>query len=136
MADKIYKVNQQKRQQLHFIYGGLIGIGIVCIIGLLIQTPLDDPLTVSLFCFSIGLPFLALLFMGTYIETTYEYTVQPTYMSISIIVGVVGIVAGLIAVIWHFSWIAGSVSMLCCLWGVIGYFFFQTALKKVNAKEV
>ncbi len=28
MPDKIYKVNQQKHQQLNFIYGGLIGIGI------------------------------------------------------------------------------------------------------------
>ena len=135
MPDKIYKVNRQKRQQLNFIYGGLIGIGIFFVIDLVSQTPLDGTLTVALFCFSIALPFLALLIMCNYRETTYEYTVLPAYMLISTWIGVLGIIAGLLAELWHISWIAGCIFIVCCLWGAIEYSFFHAALKKANLTE-
>jgi hypothetical protein len=132
MPDKMYKVNQQKRQQLNLIYGGLIGIGIFFIIDLVSETPLDTSLTVALFCFAIALPFLALLIMRNYIEATHKYTVRPAYINISAIIGALGIIIGLIAEIWHVTWIAGSIFIACCLWGGIGYSLFQAALKKVN----
>ena len=135
MPDKIYKVNQQKRQQLNFIYGGLIGIGIFFIIDLVSQTPLDGFLTIALFCFSIALPFLALLIMRNYIEITHEYTVSPIYMQISTWIGALGITAGLLAEIWHISGVAGSIFIVCCLWGAVGYSLFHTALKKANLTE-
>jgi hypothetical protein len=132
MPDKMYKVNQQKRQQLNFIYGGLIGIGIFFIISLVNETPLDTPLTLALFCFSIALPFLALLVMRNYIETTHQYTLRPAYINISNLIGVLSIIGGLIAEIWHVTWIAGSIFIACCLWGLLGYSLFQASLKKVN----
>src|SRR5690242_15987254 len=133
MPDKMYKVNQQKRLQSNFIYGGLIGIGILFIIDLVSQTPLDGILTIALFCFSIALPFLALLIMCNYIEATHEYTILPVYIRLSTWIGVLGIITGLLAVIWHISsWMAGSVFIVCCLWGVIGYSLFHAALKKAN----
>lgn len=135
MPDKIYKVNQQKRQQLNFIYGGLIGIGIFFIIDLVSETPLDTSLTVALFCFSIALPFLALLIMRNYLEATHEHTVQPAYIGVSTVIGVLGIIAGLVAEIWHVSLIAASIFIVCCLWGVLGYSLFHTALKKANPQE-
>src|SRR6266700_280653 len=135
MPDKIYKVNQQKHQQFIFIYGLLISIGIFFIIDLVSQTPLDTSLTVALFCFSIALPFLALLIMRNYVEAKHEHTVQPAYIRVSTTIGVLGITAGLIAEIWHISGIAGSVFIVCCLWGALGYSLFQTALKKVNPQE-
>jgi hypothetical protein len=135
MPDKMYKVNQQKHRQLNFIYGGLIGIGIFFIIDLVSETPLDTSLTVALFCFSIALPFLGLLIMRNYIESTYTHTVRSAYISASTIIGVLGTIAGLIAEIWHVSWIAGSIFIVCCLWGVIGYSLFQATLKKVNPQE-
>src|SRR5690348_11879827 len=97
MPGKIYKVNRQKHQQLNLIYGGLIGIGIFFVIDLVSQTPLDGPLTIALFCFSIALPFLALLIMRNYLEMAHEYTVSPVYMLISTWIGVLGIIVGLLA---------------------------------------
>ncbi|SRR5579884_350040 len=135
MPDKIYKVNQQKRQQLNFIYGGLIGIGIFFIVDLVSETPLDTSLTVALFCFSIALPFLGLLIVRNSLEATHKYTVHPAYISVSAIIGILGIIAGLVAEIWHVSLIAGSIFIVCCLWGVLGYSLFRTALKKVNPPE-
>jgi hypothetical protein len=135
MPDKMYKVNQQKRLQLNFMYGGLIGIGILFIIDLVNQTPLDGTLTIALFCFSIALPFLALLIVRNYLEAIHEYTIQSAHMRLASQLGIVGIFAGLLAEIWHISWIAGCIFLLCSLWSVIGYSLFRTALKKANPRE-
>jgi hypothetical protein len=135
MPDKMYKVNQQKRLQSNFMYGGLIGIGILFIIDLVNQTPLDGTLTIALFCFSIALPFLGLLIVRNYLEATHEYTVQSTHMRLASQLGIAGILAGLLVEIWHISWIAGCIFLLCSLWSAIGYSLFQTALKKANPRE-
>jgi hypothetical protein len=135
MPDKMYKVNQQKRLQLSFMYGGLIGIGILFIIDLVNQTPLDGTLTIALFCFSIALPFLGLLIVCNYLEATHEYTIQSAHMRLANWLGILGIFAGLLAEIWHISWIAGGIFLLCSLWSVIGYSLFQTALKKAHPRE-
>jgi hypothetical protein len=135
MPDKMYKVNQQKRLQSNFMYGGLIGIGILFIIDLVNQTPLDGTLTIALFCFSIALPFLGLLIVRNYLEATHEYTIQSAHMRIAGWLGILGIFAGVLAEIWHILWIAGCIFLLCSLWGIIGYSLFQTALKKANQRE-
>ncbi len=135
MPDKMYKVNQQKRLQSNFMYGGLIGIGTLFIIDLINQTPLDGTLTIALFCFSIALPFLSLLIVRNYLEATYEYTVQSAHMRLASWIGILGIFSGLLAEIWHISWIAGCIFLLCSLWGIIGYSLFQTTLKKAHQRE-
>jgi hypothetical protein len=135
MPDKMYKVNQQKRLQSNFMYGGLIGIGTLFIIDLINQTPLDGTLTIALFCFSIALPFLSLLIVRNYLEATYEYTVQSAHMRLASWIGILSIFSGLLAEIWHISWIAGCIFLLCSLWTIIGYSLFQTTLKKAHQRE-
>lgn len=135
MPDKVYKVSQKRHEQSTLIYAGLIGIGVFFVIDLISETPLDLPLSIALYCFSISLPFLALLILFNQAISTREYAVFPVYVTISTIIGILGTVLGTIAEFWHISWIAGSLFTLCCLCGLVFFVLYRTALERVNKNE-
>jgi len=132
MPEKIYRVNQKRHEQSTLIYAGLIGIGIFFVIDLISETPLDLPLTIALYCFSISIPFLALLILFNQIMSSREYAIFPVYATISAVIGVIGALLGTLAEFWHVSWIAGGLFALCSLWGLVSFALFRSSLEKVN----
>jgi hypothetical protein len=135
MPDKSFTLSQNRHGRSDLIFAGLIGIGIFFVIDLISQTPLDTPLTIALYCFSFSIPFLALPILLHLVETTQGHSMFPSYVNVSIAFGVVGTICGLIAEIWHLSWVAGVLFLCCCTITTLFFWLCYSALKKTMAQE-
>lgn len=117
----------ENRQQVawygedRLISGGLIGIGLLITQAFISLGTYDIPATISIFAFSIAIPFLA---WNVLVRTALANENKDPETKGTLFLFVTGIIASLIgidAAFWHVSWIAG---VLLLISGAVGTFFY------------
>ncbi len=105
------------RDNDRLIYAGLLGLGAAFIIQLIDKTDLDVAQTVGLFSFAVAIPILA-----TGLLTDYERRSGakiPGWYDLIGLTGVLGVVVGLAAMLFHFGIWVGVTFLSSCALGFI-----------------
>lgn len=97
----------------------------------------DLPLTISVHAFAVSIPLLAvLIFMRTLvIESSYTYDVEPWWKTGMILGGVFTNLIGVVAIFWHFSWLAAILVTIC---GILAWLLGLESifvLERVGSKD-
>ncbi len=91
------------------VFAALLGVSSIAVIEFLQFPKLDTALTISLLCFSLAIPLLA---MGTFMVAfvnVYEFPREPLWFGALQAIGEVAAVVGLGALVWHLHWVAALV---------------------------
>jgi hypothetical protein len=117
------------KRPLQVGYGAMAAISAASMVQLAAGGPLDIPLRISVGCFAIAIPFLAILFYAPipHEEPPTGFTpTQRIYYTISVIVPRLAI-GGLTALFWHFGWLFGVLFAVCCLFAWMIFKGWSTA---------
>ena len=91
------------------VFAALLGVSSIAVIEFLQFPELDTALTISLLCFSLAIPLLA---MGTFMVAfvnVYEAPREPLWFGALQAIGELAAVVGLGALVWHLYWVAALV---------------------------
>ena len=131
-----YEVKPEWTQQALVVYGGLIAIGVVIIQGLLGMPSLDLPSLISVVSFAVAIPLLATLVLINHSQASYKYASYPFYLSLAVILGEGCAFLGILAAIWHLSWVAGILLSISGLAGLLIYAIYSRQLQSDNPESL
>jgi hypothetical protein len=131
-----YEVKPEWTQQALVVYGGLIAIGVVIIQGLLGMPSLDLPSLISVVSFAVAIHLLATLVLINHSQASYRFASYPLYLSLAVILGEGCAFLGILAAIWHLSWIAGILLSISGLAGLLIYSFYSRQLQRDNPEAL
>lgn len=128
------KVDKSYTTESQVMAGALIGIGVISLIQLLSVGvgQLDLPLKISLYCFSISIPFLSAYWLNSREASHHEYYVDAWYDTLAVVLGSIGSITGICGLFWHFSWVMGVTFLAVILLGLISYVKYSDELEKAN----
>ncbi len=99
------------------VNGGLIGISLLITQAFISLGKYDIPATISIFAFSIAIPFLACNVIATHVLASDNKNPETRGTDFLFWAGIIASVIGIDATFWHVSWIAG---VLLLISGIIG----------------
>ena len=115
---------------------GLLGLAVVTLVQLLqVEEPLDVSLTVSVYCFAISIPILALRVMAKTRESQFEYLVKIWWVEGTLYVGLLASFVGFVAVFFHFSYIVGALFLCFGIAAVVVDLVYSNILVAINEQE-
>lgn len=91
------------------VFAALLGVSSIAVVEFLQFPTLYAALTISLLCFSLTIPLLA---MGTFMVvfiSVYRFPREPLWFGALQVIGELAAVVGLGALVWHLYWVAGFV---------------------------
>ena len=116
-------------------FGALLGIASVAVIQFLQLRTLDAALTVSLYCFAIAIPILAMGMFIIAVQDLYQVTTYPVWADLVETLGVILAFFGLGGIFWHFQCqvaiMFGAVSVLV---GALTWLYLRT-VTRTNSEE-
>jgi len=92
-------------------HAGLIVLG-VYLVQPFITATLDLTSTICVVAFSLSLPLMAFLLMVNRLGSLYRDASHPWYISVAKSLGILSACVGVVAALWHMTWIAGVVVMV------------------------
>jgi len=118
-------------------FSALIGVAVVGLLQLLQLEKLDIPLTVSLFCFAVGIPLLGVSIAIISLEAGYGdiHYVTPIYVDVLEVLGTLAVFIGFTTVFWHFEWLAGLVFLGLSLAGCFTFIVIYSKLVRLAAQQ-
>jgi predicted neutral ceramidase superfamily lipid hydrolase len=125
-----------KNQEQPFLFTALIGLNIISVTQLLDVTPIDIPLKISLYSFSISTPLLAFFVISYLLKMAYRPSSKfPWYIPFSSFFGSLFSLVGLTSIFCHFSWI---MAVIFAFTGVLCFcsIFFQIYRFKKTAPKI
>ena len=111
----------------------LLGVSIVSVVEFVGRTDLDLPLRVSLYCFAVAIPFLTAYLMVLNVSSRIEHIAGKWYLNALGISAILGALAGVGAVFWHFSRIIGLVFIACSIIGFFVWIIFEESVRKARS---
>lgn len=127
-----YKTNKESLVEDQIVFGALMGLDVIIVLQLMTLARLDKPLSVALYCFVVAIPLLAMYVLSILTTMKYEYDVWVWYHLAAILAGGLASLAGVGALFFHFSWVAGGLFALLSVLGLGAYFHYNGQLKKLN----
>jgi hypothetical protein len=116
-------------------FGAFLGIASLAVIQFLQLRTLDAALTVSLYCFAVAIPVLAMGMFIIAVQELYEVTIYPVWADWVETLGVALAFVGLGGIFWHFhcqaAIVFGAVSVLV---GTLTLLYVQR-LTRTNSDE-
>jgi uncharacterized membrane protein HdeD (DUF308 family) len=116
------------------VYAALLGVSSIAVIEFLQFPKLDTALTISLICFAVAMPLLAMGIFIIALTNQYQAQREPLWFGTLELLGVLAAFFGLGAMLWHLHWIAATlfcaatlVAVLACL-----YYAYLVASAKRN----
>jgi hypothetical protein len=116
------------------VYAALLGVSSIAVIEFLQFPKLDIALAISLVCFAVAIPLLAMGMFVIALTNQYQAQREPLWFGALELVGVLAAFFGLGAMLWHLYWIAAAlfcaislVAILLCL-----YYGYLVASAKQN----
>lgn len=86
------------------IFTGLMAISLLFVGVIVNNISLDNPLTISLFCFAFSIPGLAMSIFEQSLNEIYGFGVKYWPKYILSFLSVIATIAGVCSVFWHFGW--------------------------------
>jgi FlaA1/EpsC-like NDP-sugar epimerase len=99
------------------------------------QSDLDVALSVSIHSFAVSIPFLCSLIYTGYYEIRFKYTSNPAFLTLAEIIGIGGAMLGILALFWHFSWVAGSTFLVCSVLASVYAAWFSSIVEALNEEK-
>ncbi len=117
------------------VLAGLIGISVVILQALIAIKANDPPARIALFAFAVALPMMSMLVMLNVSLARHRYASFPAYVTFASVLGEGGAAVGVVAAIWHVSWVAGLLIMVSALVGLGVFFAYSRQLQKDNPPQ-
>lgn len=129
------KADPSARSHDQLITGALIGLNIIILLQLLTLTPLDRPLSISLYCLVVAIPLLAMAQMNSMQASGLEYDLDSwLFDAAQAVAGLISLIA-LGALFWHLSPTSGRIFLALCFAALIGVIAYGFALGTINGKK-
>ena len=134
---KITKATKQQRTEDKFAYLGLLGVAFIILLTILGQTTLDASLTTAVYCLALSIPFLVVSGYIVTLAEVHDKTIVSPMLTAFGMLGASGAFGGIVAFIWHFSWLCGTLFLIVsaiCL-GVLLYANEQMITAQKNSQQ-
>ena len=130
-----YATRPDWTQQQLIAYGSPVAIGVVILQAFLTAPPLDLPSVISVLAIAVSLPMLSSAVLIVHAQTSYEYASWPSYLTLVIVIGQTAAFIGVVAALWHISWVVGIVVVVSALLGLAAYRTYLKRLEIDNSPE-
>ncbi len=127
-----FELKEEYTRESTAILAGLIGISVVIVQALISIHATDLPARIAILAFAVALPMLGMLFILTSLYARYRYASFPLYLTAAYVLGEGGAAVGVVAALWHLSWVAGVLVVVSGLLAVGVYFAYTRQLQKDN----
>ncbi len=112
----IQKSEQKPRENRKLIIGGLTAFSGACVVQLLGLSHLDLSLQIALWLFALSLPLLVRDLLDVQEENRHGISINLDARLTATTAGILGSVAGVAAIFWHFSLVAFSLFTISAIW--------------------
>lgn len=133
--NETYKISVESLKFEQIITTALIGISAVAVIQLLQVTALDVPLKVSLYCFAISIPMLALYLLIILSKPNYKLQSDMWADQIAVYTGGFCSVVGIAAIFWHFSVSIGITFIITSIFAYILIRIWVSRMNRINHSD-
>ena len=130
-----YATRPDWTQQQLIAYGSPVAIGVVILQAFLTTPSLDLPSVISVLALAVSLPMLSTAVLITHAQASYQYASWPSYLTMVIVIGQTAAFIGVVAALWHISWVAGIVMVASALIGLAAYRAYLKRLEIDNRPE-
>ena len=130
-----YATRPDWTQQQLIAYGSLVAIGVVILQAFLTTASLDLPSVISVLALAVSLPMLSTAVLITHAQASYQYASWPWYLTMVIVIGQTAAFIGVVAALWHISWVAGIVIVASTVIGLVAYRDYLKRLDIDNRPE-
>jgi len=111
-------------------HAGLIVLSVYLVQPFITATSLDLTSTICVVAFSLSLPLMAFLLMVNRLGSLYRDASHPWYIRVAKSLGIPSACVGVVAALWHMTWIAGVVVMVGGILGLAAQSAFYSRLAR------
>jgi predicted outer membrane lipoprotein len=131
------EINKDVMKNNRLIHAGFLSVSILAILQLTGEQTLDCAQTISLYSFMIAIPLLAFNIYAINIELRhkYKYTIAAEYRAVPHLLGIFVPTCGITALLWHFSWLLGTLFIIVSIAIILALFTFYKILEKIEKEE-
>jgi len=132
MPSRTYEISGESLKFEEIITAALIGISTVAVIQLLGQSLLDKPLIISLYCFAISIPMLAVYSLIILMKPKFKLH-RDTWAEMTIVLlGSFGAIVGVGAIFSHFSQSIGISFIVASVVGMALVVVWRAKISEIN----